>query len=432
DFGYNLVYGSSSLIENISGFANLAIGNSSLEQNKSGNNNVAVGRFSLQNNISGIGNLAVGNYSLVGNKTGGYNTSIGYYATLENSDGSFNTAIGANSLYDNEKGSYNTAIGYYSLKSLFKGMNNTTCGAESLSTPTKGNNNTALGYMTDMSGNFNNATAIGAEALVDASNKVRIGNSSIISNGGQVEWTAYSDARIKTNVKENVPGLAFINLLKPVTYHFDVDKQNEIMGVRNTEQVEGMYDIEKIQWTGFIAQDVEAAAKKINYDFSGVDNSGEIMGLRYSEFVVPLVKAVQELSRENEKLKMENEEFENRITKLEKYISKQGIVLADDLNNTESKTSITLQNVNSEASLSQNIPNPFTGKTTIQYFVPEAAQAAQIKIVNANGVNIFLADVKLGAGVLEIDATQLSAGTYSYTLLVDGKVIDTKLMVITR
>jgi hypothetical protein len=66
--------------------------------------------------------------------------------------------------------------------------------------------------------------------LVDASNKVRIGNASVSSNGGQVSWTAYSDARIKTKVKENVPGLEFINLLKPVTYHFDVDKQNEIMG----------------------------------------------------------------------------------------------------------------------------------------------------------------------------------------------------------
>ena len=47
-------------------------------------------------------------------------------------------------------------------------------------------------------------------------------------------------------------------------------------------------------YTGFVAQDVEAAAKKINYDFSGVDKTGKIMGLRYSEFVVPLVKAMQE------------------------------------------------------------------------------------------------------------------------------------------
>ena len=33
----------------------------------------------------------------------------------------------------------------------------------------------------------------------------------------------------------------------------------------------GQYDIQKIQFTGFLAQEVEKAAKQINYDFSGVD-----------------------------------------------------------------------------------------------------------------------------------------------------------------
>jgi hypothetical protein len=58
-----------------------------------------------------------------------------------------------------------------------------------------------------------------------------------------------------------------------------------------------MFDIEKIKMTGFLAQDVETAAKSIGYNFSGVDvpkNSNELYSLRYSDFVVPLVKAVQE------------------------------------------------------------------------------------------------------------------------------------------
>ncbi|MEM9849058.1 MAG: hypothetical protein AAF847_14325 [Bacteroidota bacterium] len=55
-------------------------------------------------------------------------------------------------------------------------------------------------------------------------------------------------------------------------------------------------------YSGFIAQEVEATAKQLDYDFSGVDvpqDEGDIYGLRYAEFVVPLVKAVQELSAEN-------------------------------------------------------------------------------------------------------------------------------------
>ncbi|MFN7013889.1 MAG: tail fiber domain-containing protein, partial [Bacteroidia bacterium] len=378
--------GNQALSSNISGTNNTAIGEVALENNLSGSWNTAVGNISMKYNLSGYGNTATGFNTLVSNKSGYYNTAIGLASLILNTTGFNNVAIGANAMYKNLKGNNNAALGYNSLYFLEKGMNNTACGTYAFYTPTKGNNNTAVGYYTDMSGNFSNATAIGAEAIVDASNKVRIGNSSIISNGGQVEWTAYSDARIKNNIKENVPGLEFINLLKPVTYHFDVDKQNEIMGVSNTEEVEGMYDIEKIQWTGFIAQDVEAAAKNINYDFSGLDKSGEIMGLRYSSFVVPMVKAIQELSRENEELRMENEELkmndkelENRISKLEKRFAKNNFSTLDT--EYENVQQIKLSEGEQTASLSQNIPNPFTGKTTIQYYVPETAQSAQIKIV---------------------------------------------------
>jgi hypothetical protein len=320
------------------------------------------------------------------------------------------------------RGDYCTAVGYNSLVINTKGDYNTALGANSLDNNTFGNNNTAIGYNADVAAlGLSNTTVLGNGALVDASNKVRIGNASVSSNGGQVSWTAYSDARIKTKVKENVPGLEFINLLKPVTYHFDVDKQNEIMGVTNNEKVEGMYDIEKITFTGFLAQDVETAAKKINYDFSGLDKSGEILGLRYAEFVVPLVKAVQELSTENS-------ELESRITQLEKLISKQGIVLNDASTEEIYKQSATIEN--ETATLAQNVPNPFAGTTSIAYYVPETAGQAHIKIANATGVALFMAEVRLGNGVLEVDAAQLAAGTYSYTLLVDGKVVDTKLMVI--
>ena len=51
---------------------------------------------------------------------------------------------------------------------------------------------------------------------------------------------------------------------------------------------------QQIVYTGFVAQDVEKAAKELNYDFSGVDaakNDKDLYGLRYSDFVVPLGKS---------------------------------------------------------------------------------------------------------------------------------------------
>ena len=66
-------------------------------------------------------------------------------------------------------------------------------------------------------------------------------------------------------------------------------------------------DKEKQVQSGFVAQDVEAIAKRLGYDFSGVevDEIG-MYSLRYGEFVVPLVKAVQELSEQNNRLQEQN------------------------------------------------------------------------------------------------------------------------------
>jgi hypothetical protein len=441
----SVVFGLDALSNYTTSNDNVAIGIYSMKNTTTGSINVAVGSYTLEDNTIGESNTALGRGCLSDNVAGNQNTAVGVGALTSNKNSSYNTAVGASSMSSSFNGDYCAALGHNSLFSNTKGDYNTALGAEALGYNKSGNNNTAVGYDADVSlFNLNNATALGNGALVDASNKVRIGNSSVTSNGGQVSWTAYSDARIKTDVKENVPGLDFINLLKPVTYHFDVDKQNEIMGISINEKVEGMYDIEKITFTGFLAQDVEAAAKKVNYDFSGLDKSGEILGLRYAEFVVPLVKAVQELSIENEglkdivqeinnenqNLKAENENFESRITQLEKLITKQGIIINDVTTEELYKQSAIIENETGAATLAQNVPNPFTGNTSIAYFVPETAQQAHIKIANANGVSLFMAEVRLGNGVLEVDATQLTAGTYSYTLIVDSKVVDTKLMVI--
>ena len=79
----------------------------------------------------------------------------------------------------------------------------------------------------------------------------------------------------------------------------------------------------RIRYTGFLAQNVEAAAQAIKYDFSGVDapkNENDHYGLRYAEFVVPLVKAVQELDEENEVLKEVVENQEARLAELESIV----------------------------------------------------------------------------------------------------------------
>ncbi len=55
----------------------------------------------------------------------------------------------------------------------------------------------------------------------------------------------------------------------------------------------------------------------MNYDFSGVDapkNQNDLYGLRYDEFVVPLVKAVQELAIKNDSLKSNNANLNSALS----------------------------------------------------------------------------------------------------------------------
>jgi hypothetical protein len=146
------------------------------------------------------------------NNTGIHNTAIGVEALKTNTSGFQNAALGTGALFSNTTGNSNTAIGY----SAF--YFNTT-----------GSSNTGVGSGTALSANnLNNATAIGYTATVNASNKVRIGDANVTVIEGQVDWTFPSDARFKFNIHDDqVPGLAFINQLRPVTYQFDTRKFDE-------------------------------------------------------------------------------------------------------------------------------------------------------------------------------------------------------------
>ena len=66
-----------------------------------------------------------------------------------------------------------------------------------------------------------NCTGVGYGAYASASNLVEIGNWTVTSIGGYAGWTNFSDGRYKKSVREDVPGLAFIRLLHPVTYTLD-------------------------------------------------------------------------------------------------------------------------------------------------------------------------------------------------------------------
>jgi hypothetical protein len=91
-------------------------------------------------------------------------------------------------------------MGLEALLSNATGGGNTATGNGALNANTTGRDNTAIGNAADVgAGNLTNATAIGADAVVDASKKVRIGNSSVTVIEGQVAYTFCSDRNKKEN-----------------------------------------------------------------------------------------------------------------------------------------------------------------------------------------------------------------------------------------
>ncbi|MHC1776301.1 MAG: tail fiber domain-containing protein [Lentimicrobium sp.] len=258
----------------------------------------------------GSGNLSTntvfGRTAFISNISGSGNTAIGEGALIYNNTGDNNIAIGPGSLTYNNSGSNNTAVGAYSLAFGSTAQNNTSFGSYAGNGPNHGNNNTFIGAFSSASANnLFNTTGLGYNATPDASNKVRIGNNSVTSIGGQVGWSTFSDGRYKRDIEENIPGLAFVNRLRPVSYTVDIsglDNHYPKPALREGQKTAEVTDVssqEKIRYSGFIAQEVETAANELNFTFSGIDKpvkEGNLYGIRYADFVVPLVKAVQELS----------------------------------------------------------------------------------------------------------------------------------------
>lgn len=147
--------------------------------------------------------------------------------------------------------------------------------------------------------------------------------------------TTTSDSRFKYDVQHNVPGLAFINKLKPVTYRLDGQKLEDFTktGIMNASFHESKDAVVK---TDFMAQDVEATAKELGFDFDGVHvptNDKDYYALSYSQFVVPLVKAVQEMSAEIQDMRTQiaTLKAENSNRKLTTTISETSNTAFDEL-----------------------------------------------------------------------------------------------------
>lgn len=161
---------------------------------------------------------------------------------------------------------------------------------------------------------------------------------------------------------------------------------------------------------GLIAQELREEYPSLVYE----NEQGEL-SINYIEMIPLLVQSIQELTAEVNLLKSKNKSPLSRSAD-----GKDGDIEDDLMNEIESE-------------LYQNTPNPFSDNTVIRYAIPQDAQSASLLIYDMNGKQIDQFNLaEKGMGSIVLEGSRLDAGMYLYSLIVDGKVIDVKRMILTK
>ena len=235
------------------------------------------------------------------------------------------------------------------------------------------------------------APMIPATALVTGNN---IGNSGDMFEEIWVKGALLngSDRRLKENITPLEHGLKTILNLKTYSYNL-----KNIQGVKHY---------------GYIAQELQKIFP--NSIVGGKETDTSYLGVAYNEFVPISTLAIQQQQQIIDSLK-------------------QRLDLIFSSNPVKKDMSIATQKetLNQSPLLFQNHPNPFNGVTFIDYFLPANSTNAFLKVKDNNGklINSFQLN-HAGFGQVELDCRHFAAGTYYYSLIVNSKLIDTKIMVI--
>jgi hypothetical protein len=132
--------------------------------------------------------------------------------------------------------------------------------------------------------------------------------------------------------------------------------------------------------------------------------------LNYTGLISILTAAVQELNTELTQVRQDLEEY-----KANDAVRSQIIQNSSNVNG---------------YSIEQNVPNPFSDRTSIRFQLAPGVETATLSIFNLNGA--FVRDYQLNgnAGEVEILASEIGKGMYIYSLNQNGQEIISKRMII--
>ncbi|MEO1384382.1 MAG: tail fiber domain-containing protein, partial [Bacteroidota bacterium] len=240
----------------------------------------------------------------------------------------------------------------------------------------------------------------------------------------------------KRNIKPIRGAVETVQQLAGVTYNYNTDVRPEL---RLSDDLQ----------YGFIAQEVEKVLPELVRP--AVDPYGEeddYVVMNYDGIIPVLTEAIKEQQEVMDDQQITIEEQELRLDEQQTVIDeqqsfmKQQQLVIDQLVNRLQEVEATLGIQNDEPSnqtpqgpfgeikLNQNRPNPADGRTIIDYTIPSEIAQAQLVIFDVTGAEINRYEVQAGFGSVEIQAGELAAGTYLYTIEAEGQSMTPRKMVI--
>jgi len=210
-----------------------------------------------------------------------------------------------------------------------------------------------------------------------------------------------SDLRDKKNVEDLKYGLKEIMQLRPVKFQWNNSRATgDKFGVIAQE-------IQKI-----LPQVVKDHEYRVNEETGAMEKvPAAKLGVMYADIIPVLIRGIQEQQK--------------TITTLEERIAKLESAL-----NASASTKFPSGIDASSVTLEQNQPNPFNQTTLIRYKIPAGANA-QINIYDASGAMVKTMRAPEN-GQAQINAGELNAGAYTYALVVDGKLLVSRKMVMLK
>lgn len=372
-WGWNTFTGYRAGYSTTTGFANAFYGKKAGDNNTVGTNNSFYGSHSGISNVDGDYNSFYGAYSGHYNKYGNSNVMIGDYAGYNNgvyTTDDYNIYIGSNSAYG-AAGDYNVIIG---------------------------------AYADATNGSHTNAIAIGANTEVRDDNKMILGDNDINVGIGLSGVTSSPANKLEINA---IAGNG--------TTDVDATTGNGASGLRFRDLTSNSTPTSSPPTTNVLSVDA-------NGDVILIESCCDTCCGAAQAFASNATQRMDEQSELIEDLKKQIEDLKAQLG-VSVPGSDGSVSSAIELNATARDLAV----------LSQNTPNPFNEKATIRFYVPQGMKGVSLKVFDQTGaVHRLFSIAGEGPGSVEIEGSTLAAGQYYYSLMVNGSVVDTKTMILTK